>query len=57
MYRFSQPKLEFSQKNSKKIQKIERHHSCFISIHTRPGLAEKAIKLFSHRVRFLPYRS
>ena len=32
----TQPELEHSQKNCKKIQKIKKHHSRFISSKTRP---------------------
>ena len=54
-YRFCQLKLQRSQKNSKKILKIKKRHSCIIFAQVVPGEAENAIKIFSHRIQFLPY--
>ena len=43
-YCFSRSKLERSQKNCKKIQKIKKRHSNFISSQTGLGQAKKEIK-------------
>ena len=51
----TRPELENSQKNSKKIQKIKKHHSSIISIQTGLRLAEKEIKKNSV-TNFVPTR-
>ena len=42
----TRPRIEHSQKNSKKIKKIKKHHSGFISSQTESGKVEKEKKKF-----------
>ena len=50
----TRPRLENSKKNSKKIEKIKKHHSGFSSVETGMRLAENERKKFYSRIRFLP---
>ena len=50
----TQPGLENSKKNCKKIQKIKKNNSGIISIQNGMRLAEKERKKFYSRIPFLP---
>ena len=50
----AKPCLENSQTNSKKIQRIKKHHSGIISIQIGLRWAEKEWKKFTYQISFLP---